>query len=93
MKISVSQSLIIIAAFVLSVAQARVSVGSCPTSLYTRVAQPFGSSGTVANGRYHMMRFDKQFKWGWETFEAKAGESLDCQYADVTKTSTGFTWA
>jgi hypothetical protein len=40
-----------------------------------------------------MMRFDKQFKWGWETFEAKSGESLDCQYADVTKTSAGFTWA
>jgi len=39
-----------------------------------------------------MMRFDKQFKWGWETFEAKSGESFDCQYADITKTSTGLTW-
>ena len=38
------------------------------------------------------MRFDKQFKWGWETFEAKSGESFDCQYADITKTSTGLTW-
>lgn len=39
-----------------------------------------------------MMRFDKQFKWGWDTFAAKSGESFDCQYADITKTSTGFTW-
>ena len=38
---------------------------------------PFRSSG-VTDGDYHIMRFDKQFKWGWETFEKKAGESLNC---------------
>ena len=92
MRISVYQSLMIISATILSVGQARVSVGGCPTSLYNRIPQPFGTGGSVADGRYHMMRFDKQFKWGWETFEAKPGESFDCQYADVTKTSKGFTW-
>ena len=89
---TVSQAIIIIAASIISATQARVSVGACPTSLYTRIPQPFGPQGTVANGRYHMMRFDSQFKWGWDTFGAKSGESFDCQYADVTKTSTGFTW-
>ena len=43
MRISVSQSLLIVAATVLSVAQARVSVGGCPTSRYNTIPQPFGS--------------------------------------------------
>lgn len=92
MRIEVSRSVILIATTILSVAHARVSVGGCPTSLYNRIPQPFGASGVIADGRYHMMRFDKQFKWGWDTFEAKSGESFDCQYADITKTSAGFNW-
>jgi hypothetical protein len=59
---------------------ARVGMGSCPTS-YTPIAMPFTTTGTVADGQYHLMRFDTQFKWGWEIFAKQSGESLDCQFA------------
>ena len=77
-------SSILIASILASYASARVGVGACPKS-YTPIEMPFGTDGTVADGIYHLMRFDKQFKWGWETFEKKSGESMNCQSAVITK--------
>jgi hypothetical protein len=77
-------SSILLASFLATYAYARVGVGACPKN-YTPIQKPFGTDGTVADGVYHLTRFDKQFKWGWETFEKKSGESLNCQSAEITK--------
>ena len=84
-------SSIMLASLLVTYATARVGVGACPKS-YTPIAKPFGTDGTVADGKYYLTRFDKQFRWGWETFEKKSGESLNCQSADITKNAQGFRW-
>ena len=84
-------SSILLASLLATYASARVGVGACPKN-YTPLEKPFGTDGTVADGIYHLTRFDKQFKWGWETFEKKSGESLNCQSAVITKNSNGFKW-
>lgn len=77
-------SSILLASIFASYASARVGVGACPKN-YTPLEKPFGTDGIIADGTYHLTRFDKQFRWGWETFEKRSGESLNCQSAAITK--------
>ena len=71
-------------------ATARIGVGSCPS--VTPISNGFKTGGQIADGQYHLMRFDNQFKWGWESFAKLAGETLNCQSAQVTKNTNGFSW-
>ena len=81
----------VLAALLAAFASAKLGYGDCPT--VSTVPTPFGSSGTVADGQYHLMSLDSQFKWGAETFARLKGEDYNCEVGSLTKTSTGFTWS
>ena len=83
------KSVLAIAAVIAGFANGRVGVGSCPKN-YTPLPMPFRTAGTVTDGHYHLMRFDKQFKWGWDTFERQPGETLNCQSGVISKNTDGF---
>ena len=71
-------------------AQSKIGVGPCPT--VPTIANPFNAGGVVTDGIYNLMRFDNQFVWGWSNFASLPGESLNCQFANVAKTTSGFSW-
>jgi hypothetical protein len=68
-----------ILALVTSYAAGRIGVGPCPT--VPLVSNGFKTGGSIADGKYHLMRLDSQFHWGWSTFEKNPGETLNCQSA------------
>lgn len=69
---------------------AKVGVGPCPD--VKGIPNLFRTGGSFSDGRYHLMRFDTQFKWGWDTFAKLPNETLSCQSANITKTEKGFSW-
>lgn len=81
-----------LAAVLISVAQARLGMGPCPTT-YPKVDNPFGASSVLTNGRYHPILADELGIWAFDFFIKSKTERIECFAANVTKTSSGgFTW-
>ncbi len=77
-----------------AVVYSRVGLGPCPTT-YPKVNNPFDMAGDIEDGRYFAWQGDELGLWAYRKFIGTfdSSERLECWAANVTKTSTGFTWS
>lgn len=75
----------------LGLASCRIGMGPCPTT-FPKVNDAFSlNNNLLSNGRFHLTYGDALGVWADGMF--LPSDHLQCFAANVTKTSTGFTWS
>jgi hypothetical protein len=85
------KSLLVLLASAITFTNGRIGVGPCPTS-YPKVIDGYNN---LNDGRYFAYSGDALGLFVYKTFFTtfKPSERLECWAANVTKSSTGFTWS